>query len=88
MSGISKIRIVPDAHNLYALTITGPGEVAGVDNGNPLSHESLVDGQQHIFNGFGLIVIRSLRKPGKIIVKAGSAHLISAEVEITVEKMN
>ncbi|MHA1821230.1 MAG: glycoside hydrolase family 2 TIM barrel-domain containing protein [Promethearchaeota archaeon] len=76
---------VPTAEELLTFTIEGDGEIIGVGNGNPISHEPFVDEQRHTFNGLALVIVRSLKKKGTLIIKATNPHLKSAEIKIQME---
>lgn len=73
-------RVVPTAHNLIRFTAEGEGEIIGVGNGNPISHEPFYDEQRHAFNGLCLAVVKSTDDTGSIKITATSASLKSAEV--------
>jgi beta-galactosidase len=47
-------RVVPTASNLVTFSVSGPGFVAGVGNGDPASHEPDRSFQRHAFNGWGM----------------------------------
>jgi beta-galactosidase len=74
--------LVPDASNLVHFNIQGNGFIAGVDNGNPISHESFKANYRQAFNGLCLAVIQSDGTPGKIQFKAESENLEPASLEI------
>jgi beta-galactosidase len=73
---------VPHADNLIEFQIEGPGEIAGVDNGNPISHEPFRADYRKVFNGKCLLVVQATEKPGMIIVNATSDGLRSASLKI------
>lgn len=75
--------LVPKADNLIEFAVEGTGELIGVDNGNPVSHESFKAKTRKAMNGLCLAVIRSNTKAGTIKVTASSAGLEKAEVTIT-----
>ncbi len=75
---------VPDAMNALHCEITGPGEIAGVDNGDPTSH-ALMQGTKEgkVFYGLALVIIRS--KPGQrgaVTLRVQSDGLTAASVTI------
>ena len=51
--------IVPTADNLVEFELSGPAFIAGVDNGNPLSHESFQAPQRKAFNGKALAILQN-----------------------------
>jgi beta-galactosidase len=74
--------LVPGADNLIKFEVAGPGSIAGVDNGNQISHESFKANQRKAFHGMALAIIQSKQKPGRIVLKASSENLSSALIVI------
>jgi beta-galactosidase len=74
--------IVPNADNLVKFKVEGPGTVAGVDNGNPVSHESFKAPFRKAFHGKCLAVIQSGDRAGIVKVTATSDGLPATSVEI------
>jgi beta-galactosidase len=74
--------LVPDADNLVQFRLEGPGKIAGVDNGSPISRESFKADYRKAFNGKCLCVVQSKTKSGVIRLTATSAGLATAAVEI------
>lgn len=72
----------PRADNLIRFSVSGPGSIVGVDNGDPTSHLSLKGAEIKIFNGKCLVVVQSTEKAGVITVKAESIDLTSSKLEI------
>jgi beta-galactosidase len=75
--------LVPQASNTIDFAIDGPGTIAGVDNGNPISHESYKGKTRSAFSGKALAIIQSTSTAGKITLKASSGSLTGGSVEIT-----
>jgi beta-galactosidase len=75
---------VPDAQSLITFDVQGEGFIAGVDNGDPVSHESFKSNKRKVFNGLALLVVQAKSHPGKIQVKATAEGLQSAELNINV----
>ncbi len=75
--------IVPGASNKINFEITGPGFIAGVDNGGPTSHAPFKADYRNAFNGMALAIIQSENEAGTITLKATSDDLEGAEVRIT-----
>ena len=75
--------IVPNAENLVNFQLDGPGLIAGVDNGNPVSHELFKTSQRKAFHGKCLVVVQSGEKAGLIRLRATSEGLSEANVDIT-----
>jgi beta-galactosidase len=74
--------VVPRASDTIDLTIEGPGTIAGVDNGNPTSHESYRGTSRSAFSGKALAIIQSTSSPGTITLKATSGSLAGSSVDI------
>lgn len=75
----------PKAENLIHFVIEGAGTIAGVGNANPISTESYQQPQRKAWQGRCLVVIKSTNKAGKIILKASSDNLKTAEIIINAE---
>jgi beta-galactosidase len=73
--------LVPMADNLVKFEVTG-GSIAGVDNGNEISHESFKANQRKAFHGMALAIVQAKQKTGRIVLKASSANLAPASVVI------
>jgi beta-galactosidase len=77
--------VVPYADNLVTFEVKGNGFIAGVDNGNPVSHESFKGAQRKAFHGLCLVVIQSKGEEGEVEVIASAEGLESARAEIDME---
>ena len=73
---------VPTADNDIQFTVIGNATIAGVDNGNPVSHESLKGSSIRMFNGKCLVVIQAGEKPENVKLLASSEGLSTGQVEI------
>lgn len=74
--------LVPYADNLVKFEISGPGFIAGVDNGCQTSHEPFKASQRKAFNGLCLVVVQSSGRKGKISLKANSEGLESSSITL------
>ena len=74
----------PSAENLVQFSIDGPGEIIGVGNANPTSTESYQRKERKAWQGRCLVIIKSLKQPGSIVLTAQSPKLRPAKVTITV----
>jgi beta-galactosidase len=75
--------LVPRTHNSVKYSLSGPGEIIAVGNGDPTNHEPFRALQRKVFNGLALVVIRSRRGvPGKITLLAESDGLKSTSTVI------
>lgn len=72
----------PKANNLLKFEITGPGEIVGVGNADPISLESFQLPQRKAYEGKCLVIIKSTQKAGKIILKAFADDLKTAQITI------
>lgn len=70
----------PNAENLIHFEIEGPGTIAGVGNANPVSVESYQLPQRKAWQGRCMVVIKSGKTPGNILLKVMSPGLISSQV--------
>lgn len=75
----------PKAENLIHFTIEGEGTIAGMGNANPISAESYQLPQRKAWQGRCMIVIKSTKDKGKIILKASGGNLKTAEIIINAE---
>ena len=76
-------RNVPTAGNEVQFRVDGPGEIIGVGNGDPSSHEPDLAESRRAFNGLALVIVQAAREPGTIRLTAESPGLETAAVEIT-----
>ncbi len=67
--------LVPTAANSVAFTISGPGTIAGVDNGNPIDTDPYQGTSRKAFSGKALVIVRSTGSPGSIVLNATSSGL-------------
>ena len=74
--------ILPDSENPVEFKLEGPGSIIGVDNGNPVSHESFKAPRRKAFHGKCLVVVQSGEKPGIIKLTASSQGLPDTIVEV------
>ncbi len=74
--------VVPSATSLITFAVTGPGQVAAVDNGDPSSHESFQAVERHAAQGTCTAFIRATA-PGTLTITASTPGLTSATVQLT-----
>ncbi|MBK8947154.1 MAG: DUF4982 domain-containing protein [Ignavibacteriae bacterium] len=74
--------IIPNAENLLQFTLSGSGMILGVDNGNLKDIDSYVSSQRKAWHGRALVVIKSSRIPGDILLKVNTPGLAYAEIKI------
>jgi beta-galactosidase len=75
--------LCPNADDLIRFSVEGPGEIAGVDNGDPTNHESFKAKQHKAFHGLCLAVIQANRTPGEVRLSVRAEGLKSESVVIT-----
>ena len=73
---------VPIANNDIQFTVIGNATIAGVDNGNPVSHESLKGSSIKMFNGKCLVVIQAGERAENIKILASAEGLKTGQAEI------
>ncbi len=77
--------LVPDADMLIKFSAEG-GEIIGVGNGDPNSHEADKASERHLFNGCAQAIVMQCDGSQKLIVRAEADGLIGAEGTLNVEK--
>ncbi|GAB4251733.1 MAG: hypothetical protein Kow00109_27390 [Acidobacteriota bacterium] len=75
----------PWAEHLVRFSVTGPAEITGVGNGNPLSLEPFVAPERRLFYGRAMLILRALRgRVGPFTVTAAAGGLQSAQLQLQV----
>jgi len=78
---------VPIANNLVNFQLEGSGEIIATDNGDATNMTFFSSSSRNAFNGKVLAIIKAKKGAiGKIVVKASSEGLKTAEVEINCKK--
>ncbi|WP_159523865.1 beta-galactosidase GalB [Sunxiuqinia indica] len=77
--------LVPNADNLVKFNITGPAEIAGVDNGYQASLEPFKADYRKAFKGKCLVIVQSKKQPGQIQLQATSDGLEAATINLNAE---
>jgi beta-galactosidase len=75
--------IVPTATNTVNFSVSGPGTIVGVDNGNAPSTESYKGNSRKAFGGKCLVIVQATKNSGSIVVSASSNGLSSGSATIT-----
>lgn len=78
-----KRRLVPLADNEVTFTLTGPGKLIGVGNGDPSSHEPDKANRRSAFNGLAQALVQTTMDGGEIKLKAEAAGLEAGVVSLT-----
>ena len=74
---------VPFADNLITFKVDGDATIAGVDNGDQVSHEPFIADHRKAFHGKCLVVIKSGMQKGTAVITATSAGLTDASTSVT-----
>ncbi|MCA9241154.1 MAG: DUF4982 domain-containing protein [Planctomycetales bacterium] len=75
--------LCPHADNPVRLQLTGPAEILGVANGNPLSSDSFTGGQVRLFHGKAMVILRCAPKgPGAVRLVATADGVEPATIEL------
>ncbi|MFN8257776.1 MAG: glycoside hydrolase family 2 TIM barrel-domain containing protein [Bacteroidales bacterium] len=72
----------PKAENLLEFEISGPGNIVGVGNANPLSTESFQGNKRNAWHGKCLLIVKSTNEPGLITVKVSTPGFKSQNLSI------
>lgn len=79
-------REIPDANNMIRFTVSGPGKIIGVGNGDPSSHEpdKCMDGawQRSLFNGKCQVILQATTTAGTIHFEAMAPSLETGSTDI------
>jgi beta-galactosidase len=78
----SDLRTVPTADNDVTFDVQGPARLIGVDNGNPISHESFKSNHVKAFNGLCLGIVQATRRAGAIRIVVSGDGLRPAEIDL------
>lgn len=77
-------RTVPVAANEVTFKVEGAGQLIGVGNGNPTSHEADKGSSRCAFNGLCLAIVQSSHTGGEITIQATSPGLKTASAALGV----
>jgi len=75
--------LVPNADNLVNFKLNGEAFIAGVDNGDEVSHDPFKANYRKAFNGLALAIVQTKEKAGSITFTATSKGLQEATVVLT-----
>jgi len=75
-------RVVPTAANPVTFTLTGPGTIIGVGNGDPSCHEPDKAQQRSAFNGLCMAIVQASKAGGPVVLSATSPGLRAVQVTI------
>ncbi|MHA0856132.1 Ig-like domain-containing protein [Paenibacillus sp. CMAA1364] len=74
--------VVPTADHLVNFTLSGSGQLVGVDNGNASSVERYKDNKRKVFSGKAIAIIQSNKNSGEITLNASSTGLVGDSVHV------
>ena len=78
-------RVVPTADESVHFSITGPGAIIGLNNGDPTNHEPEKGAEHQVYNGLAQVILQSkLASAGRLTLRATSEGLSAAELAIDV----
>jgi beta-galactosidase len=77
--------LCPNADNLIHFDLSGPGFIAGVDNGNQTSLESFKDNKRKAFYGKCLVVLQNKGLQGTLHLTASGEGLSDAHLDIDIK---
>ena len=81
----SEGRLVPTASPLVKFSLSGPGAIIGLNNGDPTNHEPEKGSQHSLFNGLAQVIVQTQAAgQGKLTLHAASEGLAPGEVTIDV----
>ncbi len=75
----------PKAEHLVKFEVGGAGTIVGVGNANPVSLESYQLSQRNTWQGRCLVIVKSKKEAGRIILKASVEGIGSAQTVIAVK---
>ncbi len=78
----AKGNLQQNADQEISFSITGPGTLAAVGNGNTEDQTSYRDEHRHLFHGRALVIVRTTRQSGSIRVAAATAGLEDTSIAI------
>jgi beta-galactosidase len=77
--------LVPKSGNLVNFSITGPGKIVAVDNGDATSHDPFQASFRKAYNGLCLVIVKADKgATGSFTVKAVSKGLKEAAITVNV----
>lgn len=74
--------LVPDADNRISFSLNGQAIIAGVDNGDPVSHDPFKASYRNAFHGLALAIVQTKGKAGVATLTAKAQGLESATLNI------
>ncbi|MBP5152343.1 MAG: DUF4982 domain-containing protein [Lachnospiraceae bacterium] len=75
--------LVANARNRVKVSVSGPGRLVGLDNGDSTDYDEYKGDSRRMFSGKLLAIIASTGEPGSIKVRFDSLGLKGTEIELT-----
>jgi beta-galactosidase len=76
---------MPNANNDVSFSVSGPGEIVGVDNGEQADNTPFKNTSRAAFSGKVLAIVQSTGQAGDIVVTATSGGLSQGTVTVTAQ---
>jgi beta-galactosidase len=73
---------IPRANELVSFSVSGPGEITAVDNGDNTSHEPFQATFRHAYGGECVAFVRATDRPGKIKLTASAEGLAGNSISL------
>jgi len=77
--------VVPDAHPQISFKLSGGASLAGLDNGQPTSHESFKGNSHRAFNGLALAIVKAGDRKSVVQLSATADGMESGALEIVLK---
>jgi beta-galactosidase len=74
--------IVPTTEVAIAIAISGPGQLVGLDNGNPIDTTSHKGTSRKSFSGKALAIVRATKTAGTIAVQATASGMTAGSITV------
>jgi beta-galactosidase len=81
-------RLVPRADNLVTLTLSGPGKIIGVENGDILDHGNHIATTRNVFNGKLMVLLQATDQTGDIRLSVSGENLKTKSIVIKSNGIN
>jgi beta-galactosidase len=81
-------RLVPRADNLVTLTLSGPGKIIGVENGDILDHGNHIATTRKVFNGKLMVLLQATDQTGDIRLSVSGENLKTKSIVIKSNGIN
>lgn len=81
----NKGRRVPEANQLLTFEVEGDARIVAVDNGDLTSNEMFTGNQRSLYQGSALVILRSGKTTGNVILKMSGEGYRDIKTTITVE---